>query len=57
MLRLEGLKLPLEVGAEQLKRKAAAVLRCREEDIAAVQVLRRAIDARDGLRFVYTAAV
>ena len=57
MLRLEGLKLPPEAGAEQLKRKAAAVLRCREEDIAAVQVLRRAIDARDGLRFVYTAAV
>ena len=57
MLRLEGLKLPPEAGAEQLKRKAAAVLRCQEEDIAAVQVLRRAIDARDGLRFVYTAAV
>ena len=57
MLRLEGLKLPPEAGAEQLKRKAAAVLRCREEDIVAVQVLRRAIDARDGLRFVYTAAV
>ena len=57
MLRLEGLKLPPEAGAEQLKRKAAAVLRCREEDIVSVQVLRRAIDARDGLRFVYTAAV
>ena len=57
MLRLEGIKLPPEAGAEQLKRKAAAVLRCREEDIAAVRVLRRAIDARDGLRFVYTAAV
>ena len=57
MLRLEGIKLPPEAGAEQLKRKAAAVLRCREEDIVAVQVLRRAIDARDGLRFVYTAAV
>lgn len=57
MLRLEGIKLPPEAGVEQLKRKAAAVLRCREEDIVAVQVLRRAIDARDGLRFVYTAAV
>ena len=57
MLRLEGLKLPLEAGAEQLKAKAAALLRCREGDITGVQVLRRAIDARDGLRFVYTAAV
>ena len=57
MLRLEGLKFPLEAGAEQLKAKAAALLRCREGDITGVQVLRRAIDARDGLRFVYTAAV
>ena len=57
MLRLEGLKLPLEAEQEQLKTKAAAVLRCREGDITGVQVLRRAIDARDGLRFVYTVAV
>ena len=57
MLRLEGLKLPLEAEQEQLKTKAAAVLRCRAGDITGVQVLRRAIDARDGLRFVYTAAV
>ena len=28
MLRLEGLKLPLEAEQEQLKTKAAAVLRC-----------------------------
>ena len=57
MLRLEGLKLPLEAGEGQLKAKAAALLRCREGDITCVQVLRRAIDARDGLRFVYTAAI
>ena len=57
MLRLEGLKLPLEAGAAQLKTKAAAMLRCREEDITETRVLRRAIDARDGLRFVYTVAV
>ena len=57
MLRLEGLKLPLDAEQEQLKMKAAAVLRCREGDITGLQVLRRAIDARDGLRFVYTAAV
>ena len=57
MLRLEGLKLPLEAEQEQLKTKAAAVLRCREGDITGVQVLRRAIDARDGLRFVYTVAI
>lgn len=57
MLRLEGLKLPLEAGSEQLNSKAAAMLRCRTSDITAIQILRRAIDARDGLRFVYTAAV
>ena len=57
MLRLEGLKLPPEAEAAQLKKKAAEVLRCNASEITAVQVLRRAIDARDGLRFVYTAAV
>ena len=57
MLRLEGLKLPLDGGEEQLKAKAAALLGCRTDEIAALQVLRRAIDARDGLRFVYTVAV
>ncbi len=57
MLRLEGLKLPLDGGEEQLKAKAAAMLGCRMGEIAALQVLRRAIDARDGLRFVYTVAV
>ena len=57
MLRLEGLRLSPEAGKEQLNAKAAAMLRCRESDIVDMQVLRRAIDARDGLRFVYTAAV
>ena len=57
MLRLEGLKLPPEAGTEQLNAKAAAMLRCRREDITHLQILRRAIDARDGLRFVYTVAV
>lgn len=57
MLRLDGLKLPLDAGQEQLKTKAAAMLRCRESDITGLQVLRRAIDARDGLRFVYTVSV
>ena len=57
MLRLEGLRLSPEAGKEQLNAKAAAMLRCRESDIVDMQVLRRAIDARDELRFVYTAAV
>ena len=41
MLRLEGLKLPLDGGEEQLKAKAAALLGCRTGEIAALQVLRR----------------
>ena len=57
MLRLEGLKLPLDAGQKQLKTKAAAVLRCCEDDMTELRVLRRAIDARDGLRFVYTVSV
>ena len=41
MLRLEGLKLSLDGGEEQLKAKAAARLGCRTGEIAALQVLRR----------------
>ena len=57
MLRLEGIKLNLDEKQAQLKGKAAARLRCPIEAITDLRILRRAIDAREGLQFVYTVAV
>ena len=57
MLRIEGIKCP--PGADQglLLKKAARLLRCKPEDIRRFAVLRRAVDAREGLQLVYTLAV
>ena len=57
MVRIEGLKLAPGQDEQLLRGKAARLLRVPEGDILSLQVLRRAIDARDGLRFVYTVAV
>jgi len=57
MLQIERVKLELDEDEVLLKRKAAAVLRVPETEIMKPQILRKAIDARDGVRFVYTLRV
>lgn len=57
MVRIEGLKLAPGQDEQLLRGKAARLLRVPEGDILSLQVLRRAIDAREELYFVYTAAV
>ena len=57
MVRIEGLKLAPGQDEQLLRGKAARLLRVPEADILSLQVLRRAIDAREELHFVYTAAV
>ena len=57
MVRIEGLKLAPGQDEQLLRGKAARLLRVPEGDILSLQVLRRAIDAREELHFVYTAAV
>ena len=57
MVRIEGLKLAPGQDERLLRGKAARLLRVPEGDILSLQVLRRAIDAREELHFVYTAAV
>lgn len=54
MLQIERVKLELEEDESLLRRRAAAVLRVPEAELLEVQILRRAIDAREGVRFVYT---
>ena len=57
MLKIEGLRLLPGQGPRELVREAARLLRTEESRIKALHVLRRSIDARDGVELVYTAAV
>ena len=54
MLQIERVKLELEEDESLLRRRAAAALRIPEAEVLEVRVLRRAVDAREGVRFVYT---
>ena len=57
MLQIEGIKLELNEDEFLLKRKAAAALRVPEGEITELQIHRKSIDAREGVRFVYTLRV
>ena len=56
MIRIAQLKLPLDYAKTPLVAHAARALRCREDDIAAVRLRKRSVDARDkgDIRFVLT---
>ena len=49
MLKLESIKLAPGDGAKALWREAARILRIRQEELLELRVLRRSIDARDGV--------
>ena len=57
MLRLDQLHLTPEQPESALKSKAARLLRISPEEIEELQILRRAVDAREQLLLVYTIAV
>ncbi len=57
MLKIEGLKLAVGERESVLRSRAAAVLRVKPEAIRTLTPLRRSIDAREGVRFIYTVAV
>ncbi len=57
MLQIERIKLTLDEDEALLRQKAAAVLRVSPGDIQTLSILRRAIDARDGVQLVYTLRV
>ena len=54
MLQIERVKLELDEEESLLGRKAAAILRLPQEELRELRVLRKAVDAREGIRFVYT---
>ena len=57
MLRVDQLRLTPDEPEERLRDKAARVLRVAPEEIRQLQVLRRAVDAREGVTLVYTVAL
>ena len=57
MLRIDQIRLLPDEPEAALSRRCAKLLRVPAEDIRTCTVLRRAIDAREGLTFVYTLAV
>ena len=54
MLQIERIKLELDEDESLLRQKAAAALRVPAGEILDLQILRRAVDAREGVHFVYT---
>ena len=57
MLQIERVKLELDEEESLLGRKAAAILRLPQEELRELRILRKAVDAREGVRFVYTLQV
>lgn len=57
MLRVDQLRLSLDEPEEMLRLRAARILRVAPEEVGSLTVLRRAIDARDGVERVYTVAL
>ena len=57
MLRIENLKLSPGGGPFALRNAILHILRIPEKDLLALHILRRSIDAREGVRMVYTVEV
>ena len=57
MLKIENIKLPPGTSQAALAAEAARILKVREKDLRHLQVLRRSVDAREGVFMVYTVEV
>lgn len=57
LLRIDALKVNIGATEAKIRKKAAAALRVDEESITDCKLLRRSIDAREGVSFVYSVAV
>ncbi len=54
MLKIEHIKLSPGAGAAELTAESARILKVREKEVISLRILRRSIDAREGVRLVYT---
>ncbi|MBR5723036.1 MAG: FAD-dependent monooxygenase, partial [Oscillospiraceae bacterium] len=57
MLRIPNIPLPLDYTEEMLREQAAKALRIRPQEITALTLVRRAVDARKQVQFIATADV
>ena len=57
MLKIENIKLSPGTSQAALAAEAARILKVREKDLRHLQVLRRSVDAREGVFMVYTVEV
>ena len=57
MLRIDDLKLPVGAKKDKLRAACAHALRVSEEALISIHLLRRSIDAREGVKLVCSAAV
>ena len=57
MLRIDNLKLPVGAKEDKLRAACAHALRVSEEALVSVHLLRRSIDAREGVKLVCSCAV
>lgn len=57
MLRIDNLKLPVGAKEDKLRAACAHALRVSEEALVSVHLLRRSIDAREGVKLVCSAVV
>lgn len=57
MLRIDNLKLPVGVKEDKLRAACAHALRVSGEALVSVHLLRRSIDAREGVKLVCSCAV
>ena len=54
LLKIENIKLPPGADMAALTAETARILKIREKEVTHLRVLRRSIDARDGVYMVYT---
>ena len=57
MLKIENIKLAPGADAAALAAEAARILKVKEKEISSLRILRRSIDAREGVSMVYTVEV
>ncbi|MCQ2474469.1 MAG: hypothetical protein MJ173_01025 [Clostridia bacterium] len=59
MLKISEIKLCLDSGDEELKSAASKALKCKEENIKSIKILKKAVDCRkkENIFFVYNVAV
>ena len=57
MLRIDNVKTEPGASVDALRRRAAALLRVDAGELTDFRILRRSVDARDGVRFVWSLAV